>query len=114
VSVTATCLNCGDQHPLGVRDERTVGATACPSCGSPCYESTPNGDRPAAHEVRAAVLDVRGVGDTTFRRLGRAFEWERLPYEPHEALLTVDGIGTEVAERIDDATNGLLNDTNDV
>lgn len=106
MTVQATCLDCEDTHPLGARERRPVGSTNCPSCGSPSYESSSNGDVRDANDVRERLRDVSGVGSTTLDRLERQFDLRRLHHESVERLTNVRGIGvgtaTNIVEAVDD------------
>jgi len=130
MTVKAICLDCEDVHSLGDRTGRSIGSTACPRCSSPSYESAQNGTDVDGDEVRELVAEVDGVGETSVERIGRTFDWPRVPYEfaetsqtasapdadsenlrkSVERLTDVPHVGPQTAQNIVEATDKLLTD----
>jgi len=104
--ITATCQDCGDEHPLGDRPE-TDTTTACPACRSQSYttHATTTITKSERERIEDAVSDVDNVGDETLENLCTEFDfYAELSGADVDELTDVELVGDATAQQIVEAT----------
>lgn len=101
--VGARCYRCDDEHPLGDRPMGEV-TTCCPHCGDTRYESVVHNKthiKPDTERIADVVRGIDGVGEGTLENILESFPtYYDFVGAEEEALLKVDGVGQQIAERI--------------
>lgn len=103
MTVTATCLACGDAHLLGDRPFDGSVVTACPRCGSLRYRTEHRDFDPAAEQarIREELAAVSGVGEETLAALCERFlTYGDLARAAPAELRDVPGVGRTTARHI--------------
>lgn len=104
--VKTECLGCGDEYPLGARDEpndEMAVKTACPDCGSPSYRSFAEGvdGSKSDFELIEQAIDVPGVGVQTAENIHETYQFfNRFAEAQLDELTDVDGVGSTNGSRI--------------